>query len=136
MTAVRTRLILCLIGLCVATQAHAGTFQWPFGAGPTEMSGKSLYRSRCGGCHALDHSKYGPSHHDVFGRPAGTQPGYHYSAALAHSGVVWNETSLDRWLSDPRAMVPGAKMSESVRDPAQRRMIIDFLKGRPTSDAN
>jgi cytochrome c2 len=50
--------------------------------------------------------------------------------------VVWNETSLDRWLTDPHAMVPGTKMTESVRDPAQRRMIIDFLKGRPTSDVN
>ncbi len=136
MTAIRTRLILCLIGLCVATQALGEPFQWPFGAGPAEMTGKSLYRSRCGGCHALDHNKYGPSHHDVVGRQAGTQPGYHYSAALAHSGVIWNETSLDRWLSDPRAMVPGTKMSESVRDPVQRRMIIDFLKRRPTSDAN
>ena len=136
MSTIRTRLILCVIGLCSATHALAGPFQWPFGNGPTEMTGRSIYRSRCGGCHALDHDKYGPSHHDVFGRIAGTQPGYHYSAALARSGVVWNETSLDRWLSDPRAMIPGTKMSGSVRDPAQRRMIIDFLRGRPAPDAN
>jgi len=124
-----------MLGLAMASQAIAEGIQWPFGLGPTVMTGKALYQSRCGGCHALDHNKYGPSHHGVFGRLAGTQAGYHYSAALAHSGVVWNAQTLDQWLSGPRRMIPGTRMNETVQDAAQRRLIIEFLEQQSGSQA-
>ena len=109
--------------------ARAAPFPWPFG--PVEMTGPALYRARCGGCHALDHNKYGPSHQGVFGRTAGTQPGYRYSAALGRSRIVWTEAALDRWLADPPSLVPGTRMTERFPDPQERRLIIAYLRTQP-----
>ena len=46
----------------------------------------------------------------MFGRKAGSLTDYPYSEGLKQSGIVWDEASLDKWLSDPQAFVPGAKM--------------------------
>jgi len=117
------------LAFAMAGQALAEGWSWPsFDGGP--QTAESLYRSRCGGCHALDHNKYGPAHHALIGRTAGTQPGYRYSEALAKSGIVWTPTTLDLWLTNPRKMVPGTRMAESFGNPDQRRLIIDFLKSR------
>jgi cytochrome c len=112
-------------------KARAGDIQFPFGFGRTPMAGPPLYRARCGGCHALDRNKYGPSHHDLLGRTAGTQPGYRYSDALSRSGIIWTSASLDEWLRDPGKLVPGTRMDVRVADPEQRRLIIEFLKTNP-----
>jgi cytochrome c len=111
--------------------ARAGAFQFPFGLGPVEMAGPPLYRARCEGCHALDRNRYGPSHHDLLGRTAGTQPGYRYSDALSRSRIVWTPAALDEWLQDPGKMVPGTRMDVRITDPEQRRLIIEFLKTNP-----
>jgi cytochrome c len=115
--------------LAAPTIAMAGL--WPFQSDPATLTDAQLYKDRCGGCHALDHNKYGPAHRDLLGRTAGTQPGYRYSAALARSGVVWTEASLDAWLTDPRKMVPGTRMDVKLGDPVERRRIIGFLKAAP-----
>jgi cytochrome c len=127
--------LIPLLAICASVlllsgveNARAGAFQFPFGFGQVEMAGPPLYRARCGGCHALDRNRYGPSHHDLLGRTAGTQPGYRYSDALVRSRIVWTPTSLDEWLQDPGKMVPGTRMDVRVADPEQRRLIIEFLK--------
>jgi len=124
-----TALALALALAVAATPA--GAAGWPFGSGAVEMTGPSLYKARCGGCHALDRNKYGPSHRAVFGRMAGSQPGYRYTAALSASRIVWTEAALDRWLADPQAMVPGTRMSERFDNPQERRLIIAYLKSDP-----
>lgn len=63
----------------------------------------------------------------MVGRRAGGVPGYHYSAALMSSGLVWTPTNLDRWLSGPQALVPGAKMFFSLSDAQKRADIISYL---------
>ncbi len=88
--------------------------------------GKALYAA-CGGCHSLDDNDVGPRHRGVVGRRAGSVPGYHYSPALAASGLVWTPAKLDRWLSGPQALVPGAKMYFHVSDAAVRADIIAYL---------
>lgn len=95
-----------------------------------------MYKARCGGCHALDKNKYGPKHRGVFGRLAGTQPGYNYTGALRRSGIVWTVETLDRWTEDPRRMVPGTRMHARLKDPEERRLIIEYLReaGSPPSD--
>jgi cytochrome c len=98
---------------------------------PIEIAGARLYQAKCKGCHALDRNKYGPSHHELLGRTAGTQPGYRYSDALSRSHIVWTEASLDAWLQNPRSMVPGTRMDARFTDPEQRRLIIGFLKTNP-----
>lgn len=75
--------------------------------------GAEVFRA-CAGCHSLnmgDH-RTGPSLANIFGRRAGTAEGFHrYSAVLAKSGVVWSDKSLDDWLRNPAAMIPGNAMA-------------------------
>ncbi|BBK45114.1 hypothetical protein STVA_51340 [Allostella vacuolata] len=71
----------------------------------------------------------GPSLHGLLGRPAGTLAGFAFSPALRHSGIVWDEAVLDRFLADPRRAVPGNRMAfPGVRRAEDRRALIDFLK--------
>ena len=121
---------------CVlAGAASAGALSWPFGLGPVEHTGPALYEARCGGCHAFDRNKYGPRHRGVFGRLAGTQPDYRYTEALKRSGIVWTAETLDRWMEDPRRMVPGTRMDAGLKDPEERRLIIDYLRADGASPA-
>lgn len=88
--------------------------------------GKALYQG-CSGCHSIDENDIGPKHRGVLGRKAGTAPGYAYSAALKTSGIVWNRDSLDRWLTNPSAMVPGTKMFFLLANPQDRADVIAYL---------
>jgi len=89
--------------------------------------GKALYESRCTACHSLDHSRIGPAHRSVFGRHVAQVDGFDYSTALKRSGAIWTARSLDRWLANPEAFIPGQRMGYSVADPKERADIIAFL---------
>lgn len=99
-----------------------------FGDAPNAKLGATLFASECSSCHALDTAKAGPPLAGVIGRPAGSVSGYPYSFALAQSGLIWNEATLDHWLAGPQTLVPGALMPMSVSDAAARRDIIAYLK--------
>jgi cytochrome c oxidase assembly protein subunit 11 len=107
-----------------------------FTAGPANPDiGGKLFAANCSGCHELDRAKEGPPLGDVYGRTAGTVAGYPYSPALAKSGILWSEATLERWLSGPQADVPGALMPMSVPNPVARRDIIAYLKGLAHKDS-
>jgi cytochrome c len=89
--------------------------------------GKALYQA-CQACHSIDENDLGPKHRGVVGRPAGSIVDYAYSAALKSSGLTWDEATLDRWLTNPSALVPGTKMFFQVGDAQNRADIIAFLK--------
>jgi cytochrome c len=89
--------------------------------------GKQLYQG-CAACHSIDENDIGPLHRGVLGRRAGSVPDYNYSAALKASGIVWNAAQLDRWLSNPSAMVPGTKMFFKLDDAQMRADIIAYLE--------
>jgi cytochrome c len=67
----------------------------------------------------------------VYGRVSGTVPQFTYSAALKKAHITWNDESLDRWLADPDAYVPGNDMEFGVRKPDERRNLIAFFKHLP-----
>ena len=91
-------------------------------------AGESVY-SRCLGCHALEMNRTGPKHCGLFGRRAGSVPGYDYSAAMKASRFVWNEKTLERFLSDPLKTVPGTTMTYAgVSDAKERADLIAYLK--------
>ncbi len=90
--------------------------------------GKSLYGTKCAACHSLDYNGVGPAHKGVFGRKAGQAEGYTYSPALQASGLVWNESNLNRWLTDPAKLVPGNKMGIAVPSAKERSDLIAYLK--------
>lgn len=99
-----------------------------FQAGPPDAAaGQKLFASTCGTCHDPDRSKVGPPLAGVVGRHAGSVAGYPYSRALAHASIVWDAGTLNRWLADPQAMVPGALMPYRLTDATQRADIIAFL---------
>ena len=88
--------------------------------------GKTLYQV-CMGCHSVDEDDVGPRHRGVFGRVAGSVPGYAYSPALKSSHIVWDRDNLDRWLTNPQALVPGAKMFFAMPNPQDRADVIAYL---------
>ena len=67
---------------------------------------------KCQVCHSIDAgvNKIGPSLHAVYGRKAGTLAGYNYTDAMKNSGFTWDEASLDKYLTNPRKVVPGTRM--------------------------
>jgi cytochrome c len=90
--------------------------------------GAELYSARCGGCHSIADNGAGPRHMGLIGRKAGTQEGFDYSRALKKSRIVWDQKQLDRWLSNPNALVPGNKMVvQLASDPRDRADIIEYL---------
>jgi cytochrome c len=90
--------------------------------------GQQLYESRCVACHSPDANRVGPMHRGVFGRKAGSLPGYAYSKALEGADFVWNDETLDKWLANPQAFVPGQKMNFKVPKPEDRADLIAYLK--------
>ena len=88
--------------------------------------GKTVYQV-CMGCHSLDEDDVGPHHRGVVGRVAGTVPGYAYSPALKNSHIVWSPDTLDRWLTNPQALVPGVKMFFAMPSAQDRADVIAYL---------
>lgn len=89
--------------------------------------GQALYEARCGACHSIDHDRIGPHHRGIVGRRAGTAVGFAYSPALRRFGQLWTPALLDRWLTNPRALVPGTRMGLMTANPADRQAIIAYL---------
>ncbi len=96
--------------------------------------GERIYEV-CTDCHSLDKNDVGPRHRGVFDRKAGSLPDYSYSDALKSSNIVWNEETLDKWLTDPQAFVPGVKMYFHLESAQDRADVIAYLKERAKWDA-
>ena len=94
-------------------------------------SGEKLF-NRCKICHAVEEGKrspVGPSLHGVFGRAAGSVEGFKYSDAIAASGVVWDEETIDAYITNPREYIPGNKMNfPGLKKEDQRADLIAYLK--------
>jgi cytochrome c len=98
------------------------------GQGQPLVSGKELFERRCGGCHALDRDKEGPRLGGVYGRMAGSVDSFEYSEALKKSRIIWNDESLEKWLTDPGQFVPNNNMDFHLENAGERRDIIAYLK--------
>ena len=64
----------------------------------------------------------------VYGRNSGTVAGFAYSAALKKAQVVWDDKSLEKWLADPDAFVPGNDMDFLVSKAQERQDLISYLR--------
>ncbi len=91
------------------------------------VHGQQVYKV-CAACHAIEKNGAGPKHQGILGRTAGTVPDYRYSPALQKSGIVWTDETLDKWLADPQAVVPGTKMFYALESAQDRADVIEFLK--------
>ena len=69
---------------------------------------------KCSACHSIGEgakNKIGPELNGLDGRSAGTAPGYSYSEANKQSAVVWSEQTFKDYIMNPRAKIPGTKMT-------------------------
>jgi cytochrome c len=90
--------------------------------------GQMLYKTMCTACHSMDYNGVGPAHRGLFERKAGSRPDYTYSAALQASNVVWNEKTVDKWLTNPEKFIPGQKMGFMVASAKDRADLIAYLR--------
>lgn len=90
------------------------------------------FNNHCRTCHTTREgdNRLGPTLHNVIGREAGSVPGFGYSSAMKDAGMTWNEETLDRYIENPDAVVPGNNMKpySGISDPAERAKIIAHLK--------
>jgi cytochrome c len=95
------------------------------------VRGEKIY-GRCFACHAIDRDRTGPRHAGLFGRTAGSVPGFAYSPAMKKAGangLVWNDETLDKFLQNPTKFVPGTRMGYAgVKDDQERADLLAYLK--------
>lgn len=87
----------------------------------------------CKACHTViaDKNLIGPSLFGVAGRKAGTLASFSgkYSPQLVAAGLTWDDATLDKWLTSPKDLVAGTKMTYAgVKDAKARADIIAYLK--------
>jgi glucose/arabinose dehydrogenase len=96
--------------------------------------GKIFFQQNCALCHAdtlgegnSAITRQGPSLVGVFGRRAGAGPNFNYTPSLKGSGLTWDVSTLDRFLSNPSAMVPGTAMALLIPKATDRSDVIAYL---------
>jgi cytochrome c len=93
--------------------------------------GAPAYRI-CAACHSLQPGVHlsGPSLAGMWGKRAATAAGYgRYTEVLKKADIVWDEDTLNAWLADPQAMVPGTTMMfRGVEEDETRVTLIAFLR--------
>jgi cytochrome c len=122
MSAIRRIRLFALTALLAAPAAHAGD----------AAKGKELFMaSGCPACHGVikeDNAKVGPNLVGVVGRKAGTVPSLlGPSENLRNYGVTWSAETLDEFLANPSAKLPGTAMTGILTDPQQRADVIAYL---------
>ncbi|RON67397.1 hypothetical protein BK671_14485 [Pseudomonas fluorescens] len=92
--------------------------------------GGAVFKQRCGTCHVSGKaSAMGPDLAGVFGRKAGTLPGFTYSSAMRDSQRVWNEMELDAFIQNPQKAMKGTKMfAPGIGDAKIRSDLINYLQ--------
>jgi cytochrome c len=90
--------------------------------------GQAVFERRCTGCHALTQSHEGPCLQGVYGRASASVPNFPYSDALRRAHLVWNDQTLEQWLTDPDVFLPGANMDFRVAKPQERKDLIAYFK--------
>jgi cytochrome c len=85
----------------------------------------------CAACHKLEAgaNNLGPSLHGIFERKAGELADFRYSPAIKRSGIAWTPETLEKFIADPQAMVPGNRMPYAgMASAADRADLIAYLQ--------
>jgi cytochrome c len=109
----------------IAVALLAGT-----GASARAAGGEDVFNDNCAVCHSVEPGvqKLGPSLAGVVGRKSASLPDYPYSPAMAAANKVWTRPVLDKYLTNPQAMVPGTKMTfPGLKSAKERAALLDYL---------
>ena len=109
-----------LLAASVASSAHAQSAE----------DGRAVFKQVCSICHQVTAGKngVGPSLFGVVGRKTGVVEGFHYSDANKNANLTWDPATLDRYLANPRGVVPGTTMAYvGLKDDKKRADLIAFL---------
>jgi cytochrome c len=96
--------------------------------------GEQVFK-QCKVCHAVGpgaKAGVGPEQNNLIGSKAGSRAGYNYSPAMkkaGEDGLVWTEENLNKFLENPKGLVPGTKMIfPGLKNPKDREDVIAYLK--------
>lgn len=119
-----------VLGLLVLGVAVAGSLRAEPVRGDPRRGGE-LFR-QCTACHSMTPGEHltGPSLEHIWGRRGGRVEGFdRYSEALRNANVVWTAETLDRWLKDPQAFIPGSLMTfPGVPNARDRADLVAYLR--------
>ena len=116
-----------VVGAGIAAKAAEGV-----AAAGDAAAGEELFLDRCVTCHIAEGGGQGPSLSGVFGRKAGVQPDFAYSAAIRASGLTWTGPELDRFLANPVKAIPGTAMPITVPDAKERADLVAYFASKRT----
>ena len=119
----RMRRIVIAASLLLAGSATAALAADP-------AAGEKIFKTQCGICHTVvaGENRIGPTLFGVVGRPAGSVPGFNYTADHKKLGITWDAANLDKYLTNPRAMVPDTSMVYAgLKDDAERANLVAYL---------
>ena len=113
-----------IAGLLLAGSASAALAADP-------AAGEKIFKTQCGICHTVvaGQNRIGPTLFGVVGRKAGSVPDFHYTADHKKLDLTWDAANLDKYLANPRAMVPDTSMVYAgLKDDAQRADLVAYLE--------
>jgi len=88
--------------------------------------------TQCRACHQIGEGAktvVGPVLNGLFGRKAGTVEGYNYSAENKNSGITWDEATFSEYIKNPKAKIPGTKMTyPGLKDEQRIKDLIAYIK--------
>ncbi|MEX6506380.1 cytochrome c family protein [Jiella sp. M17.18] len=124
------RIITLAAGAAVALALTSGAYAQQVG---DAAAGKQVF-NKCRACHAIGpgaKNRIGPYLNGVVGEKPGEPASYNFSTPFkqwAADKTAWNEDLLDKWLTDPRAVVKGTKMVfPGLKDEKDRINVITYL---------
>jgi cytochrome c len=94
-------------------------------------AGEKIFKAQCGICHTVvaGENRIGPTLFGVVGRRAGSVPGFNYTADHKKLGITWDAANLDKYLTNPRAMVPDTSMVYAgLKNDAERADLVAYLE--------